>query len=141
MNGMQVLLISSYLKAAVAGDLHPLVSLPNAAVPSANREVCGVRAESVADLQSKISGASAAATQAGDGYVVYAQEASRRYWTFTTPANRAYPAAVCRSIVTRNGVSDVSLDVMCEADQGSCDTLQREFVLLSEQMKRDLIAQ
>ena len=141
MNGMQVLLISSYLKAAVVGDPQPLVSLPNATVPGNSREICGVSASSVADLRGKISGASGTATQpVGNGYVVYIQEPLRRYWTFTTPANRAYPAAVCRSIVTRDGVSNVSLEVMCDADRDPCEALRREFFVLSERMKRDLIA-
>lgn len=59
-------------------------------------------------------------------------------WSFAPVGHEAYPAAVKRTVVQRNGRLDLDMAVLCEAPKPACDRLVAEFKSLNDQMKRSL---
>lgn len=59
-------------------------------------------------------------------------------WSFAPAGHEAYPAAVKRTVVQRDGRFDVDMAVLCEAPRPACDRLVEGFKGLNEQMKRSL---
>ncbi|MDP1963177.1 MAG: hypothetical protein Q8M19_21460 [Reyranella sp.] len=59
-------------------------------------------------------------------------------WSFSPTSHEAYPAAVKRTVVQRDGRIDIDMSVLCEAPKPACDRLVESFKGLNEQMKRRL---
>jgi hypothetical protein len=56
------------------------------------------------------------------------------FWSFTPPGHPAHPAAVRRTIVSRDGVQSVEMRFLCEAGKEACDQLQAQFHKLNEKL-------
>lgn len=69
-----------------------------------------------------------------DGWTVAHDEAARVVWSFPPPGHPAYPAAVKRSVVEKNGVVQLDMQVLCEASKAACDDLVRTFQKLNAQV-------
>ncbi|WP_162932086.1 DUF4019 domain-containing protein [Solimonas sp. K1W22B-7] len=59
-------------------------------------------------------------------------------WSFTPQGHPAYPSAVKRSVVERDGALHIDMKVQCQAGKEPCDQLVRDFMALNERMKEDL---
>lgn len=59
-------------------------------------------------------------------------------WSFTPAGHEAYPAAVKRTVVQRDGRIDLDMAVLCEAPKPACDRLVSDLKVTTEQMKRIL---
>ena len=55
-------------------------------------------------------------------------------WTFTPAGHPAYPSAVKRTLVNRDGGTHMEMSVRCEAEKAPCDDLVRSFEELNAQM-------
>ena len=55
-------------------------------------------------------------------------------WTFTSVGHPAHPSAVKRTLVTKDGHTDLEMSVRCEAAKAACDALVRSFEALNAQM-------
>lgn len=62
-----------------------------------------------------------------DGWTIATDEAERSIWSFTPPGSPAYPAAVRRRIIQKDGAAHVELSGVCEAAKDACDALMRGF--------------
>jgi hypothetical protein len=57
-------------------------------------------------------------------------------WSFTPAGHPAYPAAVKRELLKRDGAIYIRMTALCEATQSDCDALIEGFKKLNEQMSK-----
>ena len=62
-----------------------------------------------------------------DGWTIATDEADMSIWSFTPPGSPAYPAAVRRRIIRKDGVGRVELSGVCEASKDACNALMKGF--------------
>jgi hypothetical protein len=74
------------------------------------------------------------------GWIIFEDKSSSTFWSFTPPQHPAHPAAVKRTIVSRNGAIALDMKALCQADKGPCDTLIAEFTALNEEMAKQMQA-
>jgi hypothetical protein len=96
----------------------------------------GVGYTSVADARKAVTALPGAKVSEQQGWLVV--EKMPVMWSFTPAGHEAYPAAVKRTVVQRDGRIDVDMSVLCEAPKPACDRLVESFKGLNEQMKRSL---
>ena len=73
-----------------------------------------------------------------DQWIVKSNESPMQIWTISTPANKAYPTAVCRTIVPQGQGSAIHTEISCGASQKICDGVRDDFAALDEQARRSL---
>ena len=61
------------------------------------------------------------------GWTIVTDEVHFTVWSFSPPSDPSYPAVVRRMVTSNGKGSQVTLDVLCEADKASCANLVREF--------------
>ncbi len=71
-------------------------------------------------------------TEQPDGWTVIVDD--RAIWSFTPEGHPAYPSAVRREAVERDGRVMVQMSVLCQAAKAPCDQLVRDFQQLNEQI-------
>jgi hypothetical protein len=59
-------------------------------------------------------------------------------WSFTPPNHPAYPAAVKRALVEKDGAWHVEMNALCQADKAACDKLMAEFRTLNDNMRESI---
>ena len=103
-------------------------------------DICGLKAKTVADLQSLVvAAADAEVLDVTPFYNAYALNQSLRQLTFTTPANRAHPAVACRAVVDDPARgSSVNTEIVCHNTRENCDWLYREFEALTASTLRKM---
>ncbi|MBL6853697.1 MAG: DUF4019 domain-containing protein, partial [Alphaproteobacteria bacterium] len=69
-----------------------------------------------------------------DGWTVAEDDAEKTLWSFTPPGDVAYPAAVKRHLVEKDGAVYVEMAVQCEAAKPACDNLVRVFSRMNAQL-------
>ncbi len=100
---------------------------PAPAVPKM-QQLCGLTAPSAAAFEPQVAALPGIARWPDkNGYRVYADEANRRVWDFTTPAIAGHPAAACISVVSKGSGSDITVDIVCEGKQADCNTVAASF--------------
>jgi hypothetical protein len=62
-----------------------------------------------------------------DGWTVAFDDKTHTVWSFPPPNYPAYPAAVKRAVVSKDGGSYIEMNVHCEASKQACDDLVRTF--------------
>lgn len=72
--------------------------------------------------------------QQGWTVIVVRDEKRMDLWSITPKDHFAYPSAVKRSIVERDGSVFIEMDVSCHAEIIQCDELVEQFVQLNNQM-------
>ena len=66
------------------------------------------------------------------GWTIVDDRATGSIWSFTPPDHPAYPAAVKRTVVQRNGKAYVDMQALCQASKAACDKLIVEFRDMNE---------
>jgi len=71
-----------------------------------------------------------------DGWTVAVDDDARTVWSFSPPDYPAYPAAVKRTVVSKEGGSYIAMSVQCEASKEACDDLVRTFSEMNAEAAR-----
>jgi hypothetical protein len=67
-------------------------------------------------------------------YVSYADRDAQIVWNFTTSANPAHPAVVCRRIVQTGETIAVETTSLCGGPQPACERMMRDFEQLDKSL-------
>ena len=59
-------------------------------------------------------------------------------WSFTPPGHYAYPAAVRRTVIEKDGGLYMNMAALCQAAKGPCDRLMAEFKQLNEKAQEEI---
>jgi hypothetical protein len=70
------------------------------------------------------------------GWTIAYDEANHTLWSFAPTEHPAYPSAVKRAVVEKDGIVSIKMDVHCQSTKEPCDQLVRDFIKLNEQMKQ-----
>jgi hypothetical protein len=111
---------------AVAGELPPL--------PEADGSTIGYRtaAEALASLRARPE----VVENEQQGWLLFQDKSNNTLWSFAPKDHPAYPSAVKREIIEKDGKLYVNMRVHCEAGKKACDQLVRDFQELNEQMRQ-----
>ena len=96
----------------------------------------GVGYKSVAEARKAVTALPGAKASEQQGWLIVEQMPVM--WSFAPAGHEAYPTAVKRTVVQRDGRIDIDMSVLCEAPKPACDRLVESFKGLNEQMKRSL---
>lgn len=89
--------------------------------------LCGVTAPDVAGLHAKaLADRRFSAAGKDDRQETLSSEELQAIWTFVTPKHPAYPAAVCRQVVDRDGAMQIDRQIRCEASTAACAAFAAE---------------
>src|SRR5262245_19370595 len=69
------------------------------------------------------------------GWTIVNDQATSTLWSFTPQNHPAYPAAVKRTVVERDGAVYIEMSGLCEATKSACDKLMAEFQALNDKMR------
>ena len=74
------------------------------------------------------------------GWTIVATEENGNHvlWSFTPKGHAAYPAAVKRTVLDKDGAVSLDMKVLCFGTQAACDKLVDEFKGLNERIKQDM---
>ena len=100
-------------------------------LPEAGHSTIGYEtvAEALAALRAK---PGVQVTEQPDGWIVVID--GRAVWSFPPDGHAAYPSAVRREAVERDGQVFIDMSVHCEAEKVPCDQLVREFTKMNEEV-------
>ncbi len=73
-----------------------------------------------------------------DGWTLATDDAGLTLWSFPPPGHPAYPSAVRRHVVERDGAVQMEMAVQCEASKQACDDLVRSFEALNAKVREQL---
>lgn len=68
------------------------------------------------------------------GWTIADDRSTNTIWSFTPADHPAYPAAVKRAIVSKDGELYVNMTALCQASKVACDKLMSDFKALNERM-------
>ena len=74
------------------------------------------------------------------GWRIFQDPAHHAIWSFPPAQHPAYPSAVKREFVERDGAVHVQMGVQCGASKSACDQLVREFQALNQKMSEAIQA-
>ncbi|HVF25252.1 MAG TPA: hypothetical protein VNA23_05140 [Anaerolineales bacterium] len=74
------------------------------------------------------------------GWTIITEPGGLTIWSFSPPAQPAYPAVARRVFYREAGAWFIKMDVRCEAEKAACDQLQRDFEALNENMREAMEA-
>jgi hypothetical protein len=58
-----------------------------------------------------------------NGWLIADEDGARTIWSFAPTGHPAYPTVVKRAVVVVDGVTNIQMDVLCEADKVACDNI------------------
>ncbi len=95
---------------------------------------------SVSAALEALAGDSSVTIREKDGWTVAEAEEGDAMilWTFTSPIHSAHPTAVKRIMRKKEGVWQLEMKVLCEADNDSCNELVAVFQELNTRMRENL---
>jgi hypothetical protein len=73
-----------------------------------------------------------------NGWTIVADPAEKTVWSFAPSGHVAYPAAVKRATVEKDGKVWIEMKVLCQAEKAPCDALVEEFKQLNEQIRQSM---
>lgn len=73
-----------------------------------------------------------------NGWIVIADQANNAIWSIASATNRAYPTAVKRSFVERDGGVVLDMKVSCGATKDVCDQVVRSFQELTARIQQQV---
>ncbi len=82
-------------------------------------DVAGYRAKTVVDPRFKAAGGDAL-------HETYSADAIQAIWTFVTPRHPAFPATLCRQVVTKDGLMEIDRQIRCEGKPAACAAFAKE---------------
>jgi hypothetical protein len=98
----------------------------------------GIGYSSVAEALEALKAKSGANVTVQQGWTIVDDRPGNAFWSFTPPGHPAHPAAIKRSIVSRDGGMYVDMSALCQAEKAACDKLIEEFKALNERMRSDI---
>jgi len=101
-------------------------------------ETSSIGYSSVAEALSSLRARPDVTIQIKAGWTIVDDRAHGILWSFTPPGHPAYPAAVKRILVTRDGGWYVDTRMLCEAEKEPCDKLAQDFYDLNDNMRRSI---
>lgn len=72
------------------------------------------------------------------GWTIVDDRSTNTLWSFTPSVHPAHPAAVKRTLVSRDGALFIDMAALCEATKAACDRLMTEFKELNERMSQSM---
>jgi hypothetical protein len=72
------------------------------------------------------------------GWTIVDDRSANALWSFTPPNHPAHPAAVKRTIVSRDGGIGIDMTALCQAVKAACDNLMAEFKELNKRMSQSM---
>jgi hypothetical protein len=112
------------------------------AAEASAKPICGIEYESPTQVQEQVELVKALAGNTTDPmYVTYYDGSENMTWAFTTAANPAHPAVICRRMEQKDGQYHIAMDIRCNAVKVVCDELHQGFVRLNKITTKKLNAQ
>jgi hypothetical protein len=72
------------------------------------------------------------------GWTIVDERSASTLWSFTPPGHPAHPAAVKRTIVSRDDAVAIDMTALCQATKVACDKLMAEFRELNERLSQSI---
>lgn len=95
--------------------------------PAEPAATCGIAAGPVAQIRASVAADVRYRRDGGDALrEFFSSEALQAIWTFTLPANPAFPAALCEQVVEGGGAMRIQRQLHCEATKAACAALAAE---------------
>ena len=69
-----------------------------------------------------------------NGWLIADEDGARTIWSFAPTGHPAYPTVVKRAVVVVDGVTNIQMDVLCEADKVACDNIVIQFQQINERI-------
>jgi len=106
----------------LAATTAPVTAKAQSSAPvMAGAPLCGVIAPDVAGLHAKaLADPHFATAGKDDRQETLSSDELQAIWTFVTPKHPAYPAAVCRQVIDRDGAMQIDRQIRCEASSAAC---------------------
>ncbi|MBN8728605.1 MAG: hypothetical protein J0H15_13010 [Xanthomonadales bacterium] len=130
MNRNLLLLLALFANSALAADPPPLAEVKG------NTTGYSSVGEALAALRSDPD----VVEREQQGWLLFEDRRSFTLWSFPPKSHSAYPSAVKRTVVKKDGGMYVNMSVQCGASKEACDQLVRDFQQLNEQMTREIQA-
>lgn len=73
-----------------------------------------------------------------NGWFVLRDTGENTIWSITSEQHQAYPTAVKRSLVERDGSVHLEMNVQCGASKSVCDQVVRDFQALNDNLRKSL---
>lgn len=73
-----------------------------------------------------------------DGWTIVEDPGADTLWSFTPLDHPAYPSAVKRVLVRKDGAVEVKMEVLCQAQPASCAQLVADFKRLNERLRQEI---
>lgn len=83
--------------------------------------------EALKDLRSRPDLSDRIVVRRGWTHVVIEHGRDKTLWSFTPETHPAYPAAIKREILNKDGTVYIRMNILCEADKHECDALVEEY--------------
>lgn len=74
------------------------------------------------------------------GWTVISIKDEHTGWSFPPPDHPAYPSAIKREVVEKDGTVYLETRVSCGASKSACDALVRDFIQLNEKVREQVNA-
>jgi len=72
------------------------------------------------------------------GWLIANDESKNTIWSFAPQGNAAYPAAVKRTLESKNGSLSINMSVLCKGSKSACDQLVQQFMELNERVRSEV---
>ena len=111
----------------------------NAAEPdTAARKTSSIGYASVAEALSDLKANPENSVRVQEGWTIIDDRKNSAIWSFSPEGHPAYPAAVKRTILERDGHIYVDMKALCQAKKEPCDELIEQFKALNEQIRQHM---
>ena len=111
---------------AIAGELPPLRETKSSNIGF------GTVPEALASLRARPE----VVEREQQGWLLFKDEPHHTLWSFAPKDHPAFPSAVKRELIEKNGGLYVNMSVLCGASKKVCDQLVRDFQELNSQMSQ-----
>jgi hypothetical protein len=98
----------------------------------------GIGYPTVAAALDALKSKSGATLSVQGGWTIVNDSVANAIWSFTPPDHPAYPAAVRRGLVQRDGGVHMEMTALCQASKAACDQLMEEFKQLNARMAQSM---
>jgi hypothetical protein len=128
------------MRVSLTGPLVFLAAL-SCSVPAAAKEICDVEFDNLGTLLQEMQSDPRYEVEGSELYLGFVDGLDRkRTWAFTTPANPAHPAVICRSLVQQQDAWVVDTRLVCGGPKQACDRMVADFDDLDKRMAEYLKA-
>ncbi len=120
-----------------------LLPLSLQAETTSNRSSNGIDFETVEQVFEAMEANPDAARTDYEGWVIYniANGGSYTLWSLTPIDHPANPTAIRRDVVSRDGIVNITMSALCQAEKQACDALIDEFREINKGIKQRMEGQ